>query len=117
MFSDPQTITVNTVATPLPRVATNGRSSVYESPSGDYRLTISHSVGKRERSVVRIDHKKIGADALNPVTNRQYDEAVYIVMDKPLFGFTDDESKHLMTALVDLTKTTNFMTKFLGQES
>lgn len=117
MFTDPQSVTINSVATTLPRVAMNGRSAVYESSDGGLTLTISHSNAKRTRSVVRLDRKKVGSDALNPSTNKQYTESVYLVVDAPLTGFSDDELKFDIIGLADLLKSANFVTKFLGQES
>lgn len=117
MFSDPLSVTVNSVATPLPKVAANGRSGVYESADGALSLTISHTNNKRTRSVVRIDRKKVGADALNPATNKQYVSAAYLVLDHPFTGFTDDELRFDAVALADLIKSSGFIAKVLGQES
>lgn len=117
MFSDPQTVTIATVAKTLPRVAQNGRSAVYENADGTLALTISHSNAKRSRSVVRLDRKMIGTDALNPATNKQYAESVYFVADYPLTGFTDAEISADIIGLCDLIKSSGFAAKFLGQES
>jgi hypothetical protein len=42
---------------------------------------------------------------------------VYLVVDAPLTGFTDDELKFDITGLVDLVKTSGWIARFLGQES
>lgn len=117
MFADPQSVTINTVAIPLPLIARNGRSGVYSTSDGSLTLTISHANAKRTRSVVRIDRKKVGADALNPSTNKQYVFSTYIVIDKPFTGFTETEMLNDVVGLLDLAKTSGFVSKVLGQQS
>lgn len=117
MFSDPQSITINSVPVSLPRVALNGRSGVYESADGALVLTISHSNNKRTRSVVRLDRKAIGADALNPSTNKQYTSSAYLVMDYPFTGVDDTTLSNDVKGLLALIQGTGFITRVLGQES
>lgn len=114
---DTQSVVVNTVTVPLAKVSMNGRASQYENADGSLKLTISHSNGNRNRSVVRLDRKKVGADALNPATNKQYIESTYLVTDSPLTGFTDDELRYDIVAIADLIKSTGWTARFLGQES
>lgn len=117
MFTDPQSVTINAIATSLARVAQQGRSSVYESADGALKMTISHANGNRARSVVRFDRKKVGADALNPATNKQYTSSVYLVVDVPHTGFTDVEIAYDVNGLCDLVQGTGWIARFLGQES
>lgn len=118
MFTDPQSVTVNAVAVPLPRVSTNGRTSIYENASGDLTLTLAHSNGKRSRSVVRLDRQKTAADPLNPANFRPYSTSKYLVCDSPLnIGFTDLELQYDILALTGLVNGTGWLAKFLGQES
>lgn len=116
MFADPQSITIDAVATSLPKVSASGRTGVYESADGNLMLTISHTNGKRQRSVVRIDHKKVGSDPLNPTTNKPYGSSVYLVVDQPVVGYTDAELKSIAKGLTALVNDA-FLTRFLGQES
>lgn len=117
MFADPQSVMIDTTPVSLPRVSMQGRSGVYESADGALTLTISHANNKRARSVVRLDRKKVGADALNPATNKQYTSSVYMVVDYPFTGFTDAELTLDIDALVTLISGSGFTAKFLGQES
>lgn len=117
MFTDPQSVVINAVPVSLPRVSMQGRSGTYESADGALTLTISHANNKRARSVVRLDRKKVGADALNPATNKQYTSSVYLVVDYPFTGFTDTELSHDVKGITDLFDGAGFTAKFLGQES
>lgn len=118
MFSDPQTISIDGETTNLPRVSTQGRTSTYESASGDLTLIISHTNGKRSRSVIRVNNNKVAPDSLNPATNKPYTMSTYLVVDTPLnVGYTDEELRVHIQGLIDLVGTSGFLDKFLGQES
>lgn len=118
MFTDPQTITTDGAFNNLPRVSSQGRASTYESADGGLTLSIAHTNGKRTRSVVRLDRKKVASDPLNPSTNRPYSFSTYLVVDCPVnVGFTDDELQSNIEALVAKISEEGFLAKFLGQES
>lgn len=97
MFSDPQTITVNAVATPLPRVETSGKKTIYQSNDQSYTLTISHvnQGTSRVRSMVRVDRKAIVPDPLTSVNDYET-LSVYLVIDRPLAGFTSLQVEQLV---------------------
>ncbi len=118
MFSDPLSVTYNAVATSLPKVIAGNRSGVYESADNTLRLTISHSNGKRERSEIRLDHRKNATDPLDPTKLRPYDMSVYAVVNRPAgVGYTDAEAQLVYDALLAFASVSGNKTKFLGQES
>lgn len=118
MFTDPQSVTIDGVTTPLPRVSSQGRASTYEAPNGDLTLSITHVNGKRSRSVVRIDHSKVASDPFNPSTLRPYNMSAYLVVNSPLnVGYTDAELEKIVAGLLAKAGSAGFLTKFLGQES
>nr|UJQ85994.1 MAG: hypothetical protein 2 [Leviviridae sp.] len=119
MFNDPSSVTYNTVATSMPKVDTGNRRGVYESADNTLRLTISHANGKRERSEVRLDHKKTAADPLDPTKNRPYDMSVYLVVNRPAngIGYTDAEAQLVYDALTAFITNTTNRGKILGGES
>lgn len=87
MFADPQSITVNAVAQSLPRIQVNPTSSVYQKSDGTRRLTISQDSSKgRRRSLFRHDVTVVAADPVSAV-NVSKTMSIYIVIDKPDFGF------------------------------
>jgi hypothetical protein len=121
MLSDPQSLTINAVATSLPKISTESNKSVYQKDDGTVRLTIQHSYGpKRNRRLVRIDQKKISSDPLVTANNQEYKLAVYLVIDEPTtVGFTVAERQYIVTSLADWLKaSTNAATNaVLGGQS
>jgi len=116
MFADPQTITVNAVAQPLPATARNGTSSEYTKDDGSYKMTVMHQYGNRQRFTVRIDTNKIAADPLASANNQRYSSSVYLVMDKPLVGYSNAEVKDIALALTSWASSSNLL-KVLGGET
>jgi hypothetical protein len=97
MFTDPQSVTVNAVAQSMPRVSTSGQKTTYQKNDQLWTLTISHTPNKdRVRSMVRIDQKAIVADPLTSAND--YDTlSFYVVLDRPVFGFTMVQCEQLIT--------------------
>lgn len=116
MFNDPLSITVNAVAKPLARTGSGINQGEFANPEG-YKLKVSHSYGKRERSVFRLDSRKIGADPLATGINKEYSSSVYFVLDQPVVGFSDAEITNLCNALLDALKVSGNLAKFVGGES
>jgi hypothetical protein len=117
-FADPQSVTVNAVAQPLPRVSTGANSSVYQKDDATYKLTLSHQYGKRNRHTARLDNRKIAPDVFTS-DNTAYSMSVYLVIDTPLVGYTNAELKQIVDGLTAyLTASTGAnVTKLLGGEN
>lgn len=98
-FADPQTVTINAVAQTLARTSSGTNSGVFTKDDGSVKETISHTYGKRTRRMIRLDHKKIAADPLQPSTNTQFSMSCYFVADVPLTGYTVVEQKQIVDAL------------------
>jgi len=118
-FSDPQSITISAVTTPLPRVSTGKDSADYQSADGLIHLSANSAYGRRTRRVLRVDHSKITADPFIPAQNTKVSMSNYIVFDVPVVGYTNAEAlavyagfKTAFTASSDL-----LITKLLGGES
>jgi hypothetical protein len=119
-FADPQTITISTVTTPLPRTSVGEDESEYTSSDGLLKLTASHSYGKRRRRVLRFDHSKMSADVFKPSENVSVGMAVYTVFDIPGKGeYTAAEALAIWIGFnAQITATSNaLVTKLLGGES
>jgi hypothetical protein len=117
MFSDPQIVTINSVAKSMPRISSSGTSAVYSNADGSYTLSISHTkTGKdRIRSLTRLDYKKVVADPLTSVNDYEV-LSNYEVIDRPAFGFTLTEVQQQLAgfhAWLDATA----IGKLFGQES
>jgi len=119
LFSDPQSITINTVAQSLPRTSIDKTAAVYTKDDGNVKLTVGHAYGKRNRRTARVDFRKTAADPLFPAQNTPYSMSCYIVADVPTTGFTIVEQKQIVDALVAwLSASTGAnVTKLLGGES
>ena len=116
MFSDPQSVTVNSVAQSMPRVETNGRKSVYRKADETYTLTISHTPNKdRVRSMARIDQKAVVPDPLTSVNDYET-LSFYVVVDRPLAGFTMTQTEQLIAGFKTWLDNTA-IDKLFGQES
>jgi hypothetical protein len=118
MFADPQSITISGAAKSLPRVSSGDFTGQFRASDGAYTLSVKHTGGKRERSVVRLDTKKIGANPLDPTKNLPYTSSAYLVLDAPSqgSGFTSTELEDLTKGLVAYLTAAN-VTKFVGKES
>lgn len=117
MFADPQSITVNSVAKTLPRIAVGNAESTYRSADDVWQMRISHQTSKgRKRRMVRIDQTVIAADPLT-AENKSQRAGVYIVVDEPDFGFDDTNLGYIITALKDWIVAGTNSAKLLGGES
>lgn len=114
-FTDPQTITVNTVAKTLNRVKSDGLRSEYVTDDEEFRFTISHQESKtRTRRMVRVDHRVVAADPLTSV-NEYKSTGIYLVIDEPEYGFTDAEIDYDVQALNTWLSTANVTKVLSGQ--
>jgi len=117
LFSDPQTITVNAVAQVCPRVETNGKVSIYQKNDLTFTLKISHQPqgNQRVRSMVRVDQRSVVPDPLTSVNDYETLSA-YLVIDRPLAGFSMAQVEQLVAGLKTFLDTTA-VDKLYGQES
>lgn len=115
MFTDPQSVTIDSVAKSLPRVTTGETKSVYSYADKSYVLTISHQNTKsRARRMVRLDHRAIVADPLTAVNDYE-NLGVYIVIDEPEYGFSDGTVEDVVNGLIGFLTAAN-IAKVLGDE-
>jgi hypothetical protein len=119
VFSDPTSITIDSVAKSLPRVSVGNMTAAYRSADGSLELSIAHSANKRERSVVKVVSNKVGTDPFDTSRQRSYTAQAYTVIDAPLngVGYTDAELEDVVLALVDFLKAPGTIAKLLGKES
>jgi hypothetical protein len=117
MLADPQSITVNSVAQSMPRIEVGARRAVYRKNDGTYTLTISHSnaSGNRVRSMARVDQVAVVQDPLTQV-NDEETLSLYIVLDRPMQGFTSTQVDQLVTGF-KAWLTTTVVSQLYGQEA
>lgn len=118
-FADPQSVTINAIANTLARTSNGQNSGVFTKDDGSVRLSVSHAYNKRTRRVVRLDHKKVAADPLQPSTNALYTMNCYMVIDTPESGYTVAEQKQIVDGLTAyLTASSGArVTQLLGGEN
>lgn len=120
MFTDPQSITINTVATSLPRVTVGAYNGVYASADGNVKMTISHQNRKSgvESTLVRFDQK---VTVSNPLTGLPSSQTItnYLVIQRPpnSVGVTDAQVGYLLAAALAWLGVTANQSKLLGLES
>lgn len=117
-LTDPQSITINGVTTSLPRVTSGNYSASYSNSDGTIIQKVSHVLGRRNRRMIRVDHRKVAADPLTS-NNVECSMSVYMVVDAPKSGYSVAEQKQIVDALIaSLTATSGALTtKLLGGES
>lgn len=118
-FADPQTVTINAVANSLPRTSSGTNSGVFTKDDGTIHLTVSHAYGKRTRSTIRLDHQKVAPDPFVSNVNVSRSTSVYIVVDRPVDGYTNAEVKQVVDGLTAyLTASSGArVTQLLGGEN
>lgn len=115
MLADPQSVTINAVATSLPKTNNGPTQNVYTSSDGNTAMTVKQNVtASRFRREVRLSQQKIAADPISAV-NKQIGSSVYLVVDEPKTGFTDAELGYLIDALKAWLTSANY-NKVLGGE-
>jgi hypothetical protein len=117
MLADPQSVTINAVATSLPRVSPlSPTANQYVSADAKTTLTTKqNTTAKRFRREVRLSQTKIAADPISAV-NAEAGTSVYFVVDEPRNGvFTDLEIGYLIDALKGWLTSANY-NKVLGGE-
>jgi hypothetical protein len=117
MFSEPQSVTINSVAATLPRVSFGDREGVFQTSDSATTLRVSHKLGNRNRRTVRLDFTKTAADPLLDGTSRPYSMSAYVVIDHPVVGYTNTEIENNLKALTDWLAVPGNSAKIVGGES
>lgn len=117
MFTDPQSITVNSVAQSLPRISSGATASTYKSGDEVWKLDISHQETKagRTRRMARITQRVVAADPLTAL-NEYKEASVYVCVDEPEYGFSDTDLGYVTSALAAWLAAGTNTAKLLGSE-
>lgn len=116
-FADPQSVTISSVARTLARTAQDP-VGVFMRDDGNTKLSISHSVSKKTRRLIRLDDTKIAPDPLISAQNIKYTMGCYLVVETPPTGYTVAEQKAIIDGfLAYLTASSGAkITQLLGGE-
>jgi hypothetical protein len=103
------------------RVTSGVKSSVYETSDGLHRLTLSttETNSSRKRHLVRIDVEKLATNIYEESKKQAVSASVYLVIDRPVNGFSVAEMTKLVKGLVGLLSASSYSVteKVLGSES
>lgn len=116
MFSDPQSVTVATVAKSLPRTGTSLNASKYSSADQAYVLSITQTNGRRVQNRVRLDNSKIVTDPFASDRSVPVSMSAYLVVDTPTTGYSATEVVEQIVALADWLKAGTNAAKLVGRE-
>lgn len=116
MFSDPQSVTVNTVAKSLPRTGASLNTSKYQTADKAIALSVTQTSGRRSQSRVRLDDSKIVIDPFASDRSLPVGMSVYTVVDTPLTGYSSTEIVERIIALADWLKAGTNAAKLVGGE-
>ncbi len=98
-FTDPQSLTIATIATPLPRILTGTTVGQFVSSDTKVELTLDpRGTAKRRRNVARVYVKKNVTDAITGLVS-EVGFMVSITVDRPLTGIADADAIDAITAL------------------
>lgn len=119
MLADPQSVTINSVAVSLPRISSGQNSGTFVSNDGTVKEVVSHTYGRRNRRMFRLDHSKVAPDPLISSTNIVHSMGAYLVVDTPVTGYTVAEQKQVIDGLIAQLSASSgsLITKFLGGEN
>ncbi len=100
-FTDPQSVTVNAVATSLPRVITGTTVGKFVSADALKEITVDpRGTAKRRRNVVRFYTKRTVVDPLGSGLSTVVQSMVSVTIDRPNSGVTDVEIGQDLDGLV-----------------
>jgi hypothetical protein len=115
MLADPQSVTINSVATPLAKTQSNPGTNTYTSVDGlTSMVTRQTTTRERFRREVRLSQNKIAADPISAL-NKSVGVSVYLVIDEPRYGFSDAEIGYLIDALKTWSSSTNYNKVLVGE--
>jgi len=115
-LADPQSVTINGVATSLARTGLSLDEGKFTSADGQVILTGTHQASKRVRHTVKLQKSAIVADPLVPSTNQNVSYSAHIVIDIPKNGVSNTEALYIANALVAWATSAN-LTKVIAGES
>jgi hypothetical protein len=118
MYADPQTLTINAVATTFNRVGSPqpDKKGVFRTIDDLQEFVVSQNVSSnRFRREVRLNQTKIAADPISTL-NKEVSTSIVLVVDEPRIGFSNAELVIQLTALLTWATVAANRDKLLGGE-
>lgn len=120
-LADPQSIKIGGTTISLPRISVGNLSSEYASEDGTKSLKVATTQSKngRKRQQIRLDLSKVTPDPFNTGRNEQVGASAYLVVDRPLSGWTNAEALEFVKGLLEALGASEYtlVKKVLASES
>lgn len=118
MYSDPMSITVSGNAKSLARTNSTSTGGAFATSDRAYQVTVSHSYGRRNRHLFRLQFDSLVADPLISGQNIPQSMSAHLVVDTPS-GYDTTTAKAVADALLAYLAASSgaAITKLLGGES
>lgn len=117
MFTEPFDVIVSGQTKSLVRIGSSDLKGVFNNTASGIRATVSHTSGKRDRHVVRLDFNKLTPDAFTEGINRNVSMSVQLVIDAPTVGFSVAEIEANTQAAIDKLDSAGVLAKIINWES
>lgn len=114
-FADPQSLTIDAVATNFPRTGFGPLSGKFTTADGENSLEISHQLGTRLRHLVRFTNSQIVANPLVPDQNLPVAMSAHLVIDMPRNGYDAATVADLAAALTTWATEANILKVIAGE--
>jgi len=100
MLTDPQSVTINTVATDLVKIKDAGLETTYSNSDQTLQLVVTHSTAKngRVRTLCKLTQRKIVTNPLDS-TNDYDTTTVSVQIDRPGYGWTKEQVDYVVAGL------------------
>lgn len=116
-LADPQSITINGTAVPLPRVLTGTSVGQFVSADGLTTVTVDPTQSSRsKRQSLRINQKKVTADPLTTI-NVMKGMTITLNVQRDLDGYTDADAKKVLTGFLAWAQSAGVVDAFLGGQN
>lgn len=122
-LADPQTITVSTVAQPMPRVGLTANSGSFQHADSTYFLDVFHNIGKgknaRNQHGVRFTGRKTSADPYIPANSILSQMSCTFTANVPQIGYAVADQKAQVVGFLTWLQANSgaIITQLLGNES
>lgn len=108
MLADPQTITIDGIASTCGRFLTGTDLGRFSAPDQSVALEVQTSRSGRVRTVARLRAQKVTSDPLVSTTNVMVSDTIALTINRPLEGYSDAEIEKQVTGFISwLTAGTN----------
>jgi predicted transglutaminase-like cysteine proteinase len=115
MFDNTQTITIDSVASSLTKTGFSPNTGEWTEPNGELAFSTRQTkTANRFRREVRISMNAVAADPISAV-NKSVGASVYLVIDEPKFGFSDEYLRDVVWALKDWLTTPHIEAVLAGE--